>query len=344
MRRPFARGLNSTLQHGLEVKAPTRLGPVGAFFVPKSGSGAKMARLFDSYVMVDWSAASKPSTGKDSIWIGVLAPDARLRLTFRASNPSTRIAAVDELSQLLSRLTNRGDRVLLGFDFPLGFPKGTAASLKLKNADAPWRAIRDFLSKEMKDKPDNSNNRFALAARMNRLISDGPFPFWGCAKRDALTTLSVKKAREHGEKDLPEYRLTELAAAKAKLGRPQPIWKIAYAGAVGGQALTGIPAIEKLQEKIEGLRLWPFEVELEPLDQEAFSETKIIAVEIYPSMIDAPAQASEIKDEAQVRIIAEHYANLDEAGRLGPLFAGSQSLSEDEKAVISSEEGWILGV
>ena len=31
-----------------------------------------MARLFNAYVIVDWSAASKPTTGADSIWVGVL--------------------------------------------------------------------------------------------------------------------------------------------------------------------------------------------------------------------------------------------------------------------------------
>ena len=49
-----------------------------------------MARLFESYVMVDWSAASKPATGADSIWIGALTPDSRLKLAFKASNPPTR--------------------------------------------------------------------------------------------------------------------------------------------------------------------------------------------------------------------------------------------------------------
>ena len=34
-----------------------------------------MARLFNAYVIVDWSAASKPNTGADSVWIGVLKRD-----------------------------------------------------------------------------------------------------------------------------------------------------------------------------------------------------------------------------------------------------------------------------
>jgi hypothetical protein len=34
-------------------------------------------RLFSAYVIVDWSAAAKPTTGADSIWIGVLKRDIR---------------------------------------------------------------------------------------------------------------------------------------------------------------------------------------------------------------------------------------------------------------------------
>ena len=221
-----------------------------------------MARLFDSYVMVDWSAASKPATGADSIWIGALTPDARMKLNFKASNPPTRAKALEELTDLLGRCLKRGDRVLLGVDFPLGFPAGTSDALKLKG-DAPWRSIRDFLLKEMKDKPDNSNNRFSLAAQMNRRMSDGPFPFWGCSKKDELTTLSLKKSREHGPKDVTEYRISETFAAETRKARPQPVWKIAYAGAVGGQTLTGIPAIERLIHAYLEIRLSPEETFLE---------------------------------------------------------------------------------
>ena len=35
-----------------------------------------MARLFDAYIIVDWSAASKPALGANSIWVGALARDA----------------------------------------------------------------------------------------------------------------------------------------------------------------------------------------------------------------------------------------------------------------------------
>jgi hypothetical protein len=301
-----------------------------------------MARLFDSYVMVDWSAASKPATGADSIWIGAMTPDSRLKLAFKASNPPTRAKALAELEELLGRCMKRGDRVLLGVDFPLGFPKGTSEALKLKGE--PWRGMRDFLLKEMKDKPDNSNNRFALAARMNRLISNGPFPFWGCSKKDELTTLSVKKSREHGAGDIPEFRIVENAALEAKKARPQPVWKIAYAGAIGGQTLTGIPAIERLREKFPGLKVWPFEIPLAKLDDAGLEGARIVVAEVLPSLHAPRPEATEIRDEAQVRSACEALAERDASGKLAAMFGGEQKLGETQKAAVTGEEGWILGI
>ena len=67
-----------------------------------------MTRLFNAYVMVGWSAGSKPATGKDSVWIGVLKPDARFRLQFEAHNPATRDEAIARSVRALQ------DTVLLG--------------------------------------------------------------------------------------------------------------------------------------------------------------------------------------------------------------------------------------
>ncbi|MDP3492663.1 MAG: cobalamin biosynthesis protein CbiG [Hyphomonadaceae bacterium] len=301
-----------------------------------------MARLFESYVMVDWSAASKPATGADSIWIGALTPDSRLKLTFKATNPPTRAKAIEELTELLNRCLKRGDRVLVGVDFPLGFPAGTSEALKLKGE--PGKSLRDFLLKEMKDKPDNTNNRFALAARMNRLISDGPFPFWGCSKKDELTTLSVKKTREHGKGDIAEFRIVEEAALAAKKARPQPVWKIAYAGAIGGQAMTGIPAMERLREKFPALKIWPFDLPLAKLDSEALADTRVVVAEVLTTLNATNQQASEIRDEAQVRMLCEALAERDASGKLATMFAGEAKLSDKQKAAVSAEEGWILGI
>ena len=52
---------------------------------PSPRQEASVPRLFSAYVIVDWSAASKPTTGADSVWIGVLKRDVRFRWPSRAS-------------------------------------------------------------------------------------------------------------------------------------------------------------------------------------------------------------------------------------------------------------------
>ena len=102
-----------------------------------------MSRLFQAYVAVDWSAAAKPVTGPDSIWIGVMKRNVRFQMAFEAHNPATRADAENQLEAILADLARKRERTLLGFDFPFGFPRGTAAALKL--ADPAWKGMLDFL-------------------------------------------------------------------------------------------------------------------------------------------------------------------------------------------------------
>ncbi len=296
-----------------------------------------MSRLFDAYVMVDWSAASKPTTGSDSIWIGVLKKNVRFQLAFEAHNPSTRAEALALIEKTLADLARRNDRVLLGLDFPLGFPKGTAAALKLKGA--PWSALIDFVAAEMRDKPDNTNNRFQIGAKMNRLMTGEAFPFWGCPAKDAQTMLAVKRPRDHTAEDLPEYRSAEQA-----IKGTSPIWKLYYQGSVGGQALTGLPVLKKLKGKLgDGLKLWPFETGWKTLTADDLEGVAVVAAEIYPTMYAGKPGAGEVKDAVQVRAAAEHFAALDEKGRLAAAFGPKK----DQDAIVETvtqEEGWILGV
>ena len=179
---------------------------------------------------------------------------------------------------------------------------------------------------------------------MNRLISNGPFPFWGCSRKDELTTLSVKKSREHGPKDVPEFRLTEQRALKDKKARPQPVWKIAYAGAVGGKTMTGLPAIERVREKVPGLKLWPFELPLARLTGTVWKARASSSPRSIRASIRRRPEAAESRDEAQVRAVAEGLAELDVNGKLGGLFAGGTGISDSQKASVMGEEGWILGI
>lgn len=296
-----------------------------------------MARLFDAYVIVDWSAASKPVTGADSIWIGVLKRDVRFRLAFSAQNPATRAEASAALTQLLADFARRGERCLVGFDFPLGFPRGVAAALKLSGA--PWRANIDFVARDLKDKADNTNNRFQVAAKMNRLMTGEAFPFWGCPAREEQTTLKAKRQRDHAAGDLPELRLCEAAAPGTS-----PIWKLYYQGSVGGQALTGMPMIKKLKDAGgDKIKLWPFETGWRALSGGDLEGVEAVFAEVWPSMLGTKPQAGQAKDEAQVHALATHLAALDEQNKLSALF-GPKAGNGASAEIVEGEEGWILGV
>src|SRR5207248_2501180 len=95
-------------------------------------------RLFDAYVFVDWSARNVPSPARpcaDTIWIGEYAPgDGAPRETYCP----TRQGATDHVFRALSRHVAAGRRVLVGFDFPYGYPAGLAAALGLAGPEPAW--------------------------------------------------------------------------------------------------------------------------------------------------------------------------------------------------------------
>lgn len=293
-----------------------------------------MTRLFDAYVMVDWSAASVPRRGRDSIWYAVLRHETSgLRLE-ALENPPTRGQATSELCARLTALLGDGRRVLAGFDFPLGFPCGTAARLGLRGL--AWRHMWQALSDGIEDAPDNCNNRFDLAERLNERLSGEAFPFWGNVRDENRRYLVRRGRRPHGPADLGERRLCDL-----RLRSTQPVWKLAGAGAAGSQALTGIPRVWQIRRDPRlalATHIWPFETGLR-FD----SRPRLLLAEIYPSLAAAAATPGRPKDAAQVTAIARHFAALDAAGKLEDLFGGGPALGAGERRCIEREEGWILG-
>jgi precorrin-8X/cobalt-precorrin-8 methylmutase len=292
-----------------------------------------MEALFDAYVMVDWSAETRPKTGTDSVWWACLERDGDTLVERRVSNPPTRALAEAELADLLADLASRGLHVLLGVDFSLGFPEGFAARIGAKN----WRQVWHRLAGMVTDGKDNANNRFSVAAELNRRISGGPEPFWGRPATSATDTLS---ATRKGTAGLPERRRTELRVTSAK-----PVWQLAYAGSVGGQTLTGIPRMEALRRHpwlADQMRVWPFETGLKPLKRS--TDWRILMAEIYPSLIKCPVAEGEVKDRAQVLALARYFAQLDAEGKLAQKFAGDPALTPEDRKAVETEEGWILGV
>jgi hypothetical protein len=294
-----------------------------------------VARLFNAYVMVGWSAGSKPATGKDSVWIGVLKPDARFRLQFEAHNPATREEAMVLLTKIVGDLNRLRQRVLIGFDFALGYPQGTAAALKLKSPD--WRGLWDFLGNRVSDKPNNINSRFNDAAQMNRIMTDQAYPFWGCPPRDAQRTLTATKpAYDHA--GLPPLQRRTETALKTK-----PLWQLYGAGTVGGEAILGIPRARALLASLgDAAKVWPFQTGWKALTEADLADLKALIVEVNPALVEIKSEAGEIADRARVRSLAEHFARLDDAGKLGAAFAQSKG-GPDDIAPVETEEGWTLG-
>jgi hypothetical protein len=301
-----------------------------------------VTRLFNAYVMVDWSAAATAKTGKDSIWIGVTKRDIRFRPTFEAFNPPTRHAAEAQLRAILADLRRRNDIALIGFDFSLGYPDGTAAMLKLKSHgyDAMWA----FLAANIVDKADNTNNRFAVASKMNRLMTDQPWPFWGAPARDAQRWLSSTRTTAPEGFSLPVLRHAEQAAHGGARGA-KSVWQVFGNGAVGGQSLVGIPAVKRLAGDLgDKALLWPFQSgwrELTPADLQG---REAVIAEVYPALVETKPEPGEVADRAQVRALCEHFVRLDEQGRLGAAFAPPKTTTPDLVATVEREEGWILGL
>jgi len=300
-----------------------------------------MTRLFNAYVMVDWSAAQAPKVGKDSVWIGVTKRDIRFRPSFEAFNPSTRMEAEAKLREILADLRRRNERALIGFDFNLGYPRGTAAALKLK--DESWAGLWSFMGANVVDKKDNTNNRFAVAAKMNRLMTDQARPFWGCPAKDAQTWLAPTKPAEHGETPAV-YRHAEEATHSLGKNMAKSAWQLMGAGSVGGQVIVGIPAAKRLADELgDKAAVWPFTTGWKALADADLEGKEAVLAEVYPALVAAKAEPGEIPDRAQVRALCEHFYKLDEAGKLATLFAAPKDASEDLIATVEREEGWILG-
>ena len=127
--------------------------------------------LFNGYIAVDWSASATPGQGRNSVWIAVLGMDGQLQV----QNPATRNEAINCIDRMLTEAKDKGHRLLCGFDFPFGFPEGTAQTLTRQDN---WEAVWERIAGEIVDGPNNWNNRFDAAAVLNGHFQ-GEGPFWG---------------------------------------------------------------------------------------------------------------------------------------------------------------------
>ena len=284
--------------------------------------------MFDRFVVVDWSANSTPKLGRDSIWIA----DGHQTGTVTLTNLATRAAAEAFLVEVFE--SDSASSMLVGVDFSLGYPKGTAASLGLTGT--PWSTMWALLAESIVDDERNANNRFAVAATLNRRFTGGAAPFWGCPPAQAAPTLAPTKPRPPSS--LAEWRTVE-SQLRASGRRPFSSWQLLGAGAVGSQSLLGIPMIVRLRERLgERVQVWPFTT---GFAVPAPDEGVIVVAEVWPSMLTIDTDGT-VRDSAQVATMVSWLAEADRDGRLEALL--SPALSSDVSAVAVTEEGWVLGV
>ena len=277
-------------------------------------SGLLPASPFDTVIVVDWSASNTPSParpGPDAIWIG----EARQAQT-HTSYHRTRHAAETHLATLLDAEAAAGRRVLLGFDFPMGYPAGFATRL---TGQSDPRAVWHWLNRHITDTPGNANNRFAVADQINAGFH-APGPFWGRPDSAAHAHLSPTKPADYAVLTLPERRHVDILVPRA-----QPVWKLYTTGSVGSQSLMGLPLVHRLSQR-PGARVWPFDAPTGPL----------VLAEVYPSLLARAVAADPalVRDEAQVRLLARALWTLSHQGHLAPMF---------DTPPQAAEEGWILG-
>ena len=293
------------------------------------------APLFNTHIIVDWSARSAPSPARpaaDAIWWGVVRDSTAEPPVYAR----TRADALGRLTAILVEERRAGRRVLIGFDFPFGYPAGVAERLTgTPHAYALW----DWIAARVGDAPDNSNRRFAVAEEINAAY-DGTGPMWGRPAAWDHPGVPVTMKERHGTDHPPERRRAERLSKTAKT-----VWQLAYSGSVGSQVLLGLPALKALREATplrDHLAVWPFDTGL------STPEAQIVVAEIYPSILQpqvhARKTADEILDAAQVRTLAEAFAALDAAGGLPELFAGHPDLTDADRHAICQEEAWILGL
>lgn len=301
-----------------------------------SGTGGR----FDAYLMVDWSANSGRKRGEDSIWLALHVPGGNGVRTF---NCESRAQAAQRLLRLL-REELASLRVLVGFDFPFGFPAGLAAALGgAEAAQPPWMQVWRDLAQRVQDDDENRNNRFQVAAAYNvHLTSGSRGPFYGRPESLEPAVQEAVPRRQVGVFSFPVGTLQGPALAKSRAtdGRARvsssPWFLYGGANSVGGQALVGIPRVLALREALPDARVWPFETGAALPSRE---EARVVLAEIYPSMFHQRALPDAgIHDELQVIAAARHFAALDARSMPGPCFeapAGCESALQ--------EEGWILG-
>ena len=298
--------------------------------------------MFNGYIMVDWSAANSRTTGKDSIWVAELMGNVNDVIL---TNYPTRSCFRKYLKGKMEEATENNKRLLIGFDFPFGYPANAYGKFSFKDCD-DWKGLWKLISTNIKDNIKNyanKNNRFYVASDFNKCFPDNKRPFWGHptgTNHDGqYPYLENNPPQVYDDNFLSEFRIIEKTLGNQHNINPKSVWQLFCGVTVGGQTLMGIPTLQKVKDHKEiDCVIWPFE----NIDD----KTKHVIAEIYPSIWDTQGD-HDINDANQVYTVAKNIAYLDETNLLQKFLNAPFDYERDNKineGDIIKKEGWILGV
>lgn len=276
--------------------------------------------VFDTVVMVDWSAAKRSPVrpSKDAIWIGV----ARGGVSENPHYCRSRHDAEFWLAEFFDAERAAGHRVFAGFDFPFGYPTGFARCVT--GADDPF-ALWDWFEKQITDDPRGNNNRFDVAEQMNALFR-GQGPFWGKSHKDRWPGIPYNKQSIVFDQ-VAERRTADLAAKASS-----SCFQLFYNPTVGSQILMGLPVLTRLRRRGD-VAVWPFE---------NCDTADVVFAEIWPGLIEhavrsvlKDAPKDEIRDRVQVRLLSKAISLL-----------GADEFDKVMTQIpdVAREEAWIFGI
>jgi len=314
--------------------------------------------LFDVYMFVDWSAACRRSEREEenAIWsCEATWVNGALEVVDPIHHP-TRDRATDHMRRRLLHHVSADRRVLIGFDFPYGYPNGFWGCLGGDSRVPDWRGIWERLTAAIEDDENNQNNRFVVASDLNLACGHPPGPFWGCPRKcrpcdgydnGRCPTPHLRRGQEghlDGLDGLANWRVVEerLRERHDRHRQPKSVWQLIGGVTVGSQSLVGIPRLWQLrldESLANHSRVWPFETGWQALEEQ---RPLVLHAEVWPSVVDVDLRLHSVKDAAQVLSLVIRAATDDAQGILGSAFEKPEWLSADQDEAVRTSEGWIL--
>jgi molybdopterin molybdotransferase len=235
------------------------------------------------------------------------------------------IATRHELAERLGELATLPDRSLIIVDVALGWPVDVARVFVPRS---PTRAsMTRLLTSMVDDGPTNANNRFEVAAELNRSI--GVAVFWGHPVGHAYRGLAATRTTPRGLRAFCGERLRRLERACG--GTIKSPLQLYGNGSVGSQSILAQVMFERLRRGGVDLALWPYEDSCAQV---------VVAEEFFARRLFVEGRGA-VRDERQVRAVTSVFADDLRHGRDPLSTFDARALSATARRGVMRTEGWL---